>query len=117
MLEVILLLLSARGNPVTLVSKADGLPRFCGDYRNSPNRHLVRNTWPMPNNEFFHLDAEDGAKFIMVARCARRWATVSFTIPKCVLSVHSDHLNEPSLVGSDGKLFTSIVSFFPGLYS
>ena len=41
-------------------------PRFCVDYRNTLNRHIVRKTWPMPNIES-HLDAVGGAKFITVA--------------------------------------------------
>ena len=57
---------SAWGSPVTIVSKADGSPRFCVDYRNTLNRHLVRKTWPMPNLET-HLDSVGGAKFITVA--------------------------------------------------
>ena len=57
---------SAWGSPVTIVSKADGSPRFCVDYRHTLNRHLVRKTWPMPNIDT-HLDAVGGAKFITVA--------------------------------------------------
>ena len=57
---------SAWGSPVIIVSKADGSPRFCVDYRNTLNRHLVRKTWPMPNIET-HLDSVDGTKFITVA--------------------------------------------------
>ena len=57
---------SAWGSPVTIVSKADGSPRFCVDYSNTPNRHLVRKTWPMANIET-HLDSVGGAKFITVA--------------------------------------------------
>ena len=57
---------SAWGSPVSIVSKADGSPRFCVDYRNTLNRHLVRKTWPMPNIET-HLDTVGGAKFITVA--------------------------------------------------
>ena len=57
---------SAWGSPVTIVSKADGSPQFCVDYRNTLNRHLIRKTWPMPNIET-HLDAVGGAKFIIVA--------------------------------------------------
>ena len=57
---------SAWGSPVTIVSKADGSPRFCVDYHNTLNRHLVRKTWPMPNIET-HLHSVGGAKFITVA--------------------------------------------------
>ena len=57
---------SAWGSPVTIVSKADGSPWFCVDYRYTLNRHLIRKTWPIPNIET-HLDAVGGAKFITVA--------------------------------------------------
>ena len=57
---------SAWGSPITIVSKADGSPRFYVDYPNTPNRHLVRKNWYMPNIEI-HLDAVGGAKFITVA--------------------------------------------------
>ena len=57
---------SAWGSPATIVSKADGSPRFCVDYRNTLNRQLVRKTWPMPNVET-HFDSVGGAKFITVA--------------------------------------------------
>ena len=57
---------SAWGSPVTIVTKANGSPRFCVDYRNTLNRHIIRRTWPMPNIES-HLDAVGGAKFITVA--------------------------------------------------
>ena len=48
------------------MTKADGSPRFCADYRNKLNRHNTRKTWPMRNIES-HLDAVGGAKLITVA--------------------------------------------------
>ena len=59
---------SAWGSPVinTIVSKADGSPRFCGDYRNTLTRHLIRKTWSTPSVET-HLDAVGEAKFVIVA--------------------------------------------------
>ena len=48
---------SAWNSPVTIVSKAHGSPRFCVDYRDTLNRHLVRKIWPMPNIET-HLDVQ-----------------------------------------------------------
>ena len=67
---------SAWGSPVTVVSKADGSPRFCVDYRNTLNRQLIRKTWPMPNIET-HLDAVGRAKFITVADVQRRFSPAS----------------------------------------
>ena len=37
------------GSPCTLVAKKNGSPRFCVDYRHTLNRHIVRNSWPLPN--------------------------------------------------------------------
>ena len=56
---------SAWGSPVCIVAKADGAPRFCVEYRNTINKFLVRETWPMPDIES-HVDTVGGAKFITV---------------------------------------------------
>ena len=54
---------SPYGSPVTLVSKHDGSPRFCVDYRSTVNKSIIRESWPMPHIES-RLDAVSGAKFI-----------------------------------------------------
>ena len=41
----------AWGSPVTTDNKEDESPRFSVDYHNTRNRHVVRETWPMPNTE------------------------------------------------------------------
>ena len=56
---------SAWGSPVCIVAKADGSQRFCVDYRNTINKFLVQETWPMPDIES-HFDTVGGAKFINV---------------------------------------------------
>ena len=47
------------------VAKADGLPRFCVDYKTIINKFLVREAWPMPDIDS-HIDTVDDAKFITV---------------------------------------------------
>ncbi|CAM9902617.1 unnamed protein product [Choristocarpus tenellus] len=34
---------------VTIVAKPDGSPRFCVDFRGTINKHLIRNSWPLPS--------------------------------------------------------------------
>ena len=51
------------GSPVCIVAKADGLLRFCVDYRTTINKFLVRETWPMTDIES-HIDTVGGANFI-----------------------------------------------------
>ena len=54
---------SPYGSPVTLVSKADRTPRMCIDFRNTVNKCLVGESWPIPNIGA-RLGAVSGAKFI-----------------------------------------------------
>ena len=56
---------SAWRSPVCTIAKADGSTRFCGDYRNTINKFLVRETWPMSDIES-HIDTVGGAKIITV---------------------------------------------------
>ena len=56
---------SAWGSPVGIVTKADGAPRFCVDYRTTIKKFLVGETWPMPDIES-HTDTVGGTKFITV---------------------------------------------------
>ena len=56
---------SAWGSSVCIAAKADGAPRFCVDYRNTIYKFLVRETWPMPDNES-HIDTVGGRKFITI---------------------------------------------------
>ena len=53
------------GSAVTIVTKADGTPRFCVDYRSTLNKSLVRKSWPMPQMES-HIDTVAGAKYLSV---------------------------------------------------
>ena len=57
---------SAWGSLVCIVAKADRSLRFYVDYRNTSNKFLVRETWPMLDIES-HIDTTvGGAKFITV---------------------------------------------------
>ena len=56
---------SAWGSLVCILAKADGSLRFYVDHRNTSNKFLVRETWPMPDIES-HIDTVGGAKFITV---------------------------------------------------
>ena len=54
------------GSPCTLVAKKNGSLRFCVDYRQTLNRHVVRKSWPLPNFDSC-LDAVGGVKLISTA--------------------------------------------------
>ena len=58
---------SAWGSPMCVVAKADGSLRLYVSCRNTSNKFLVRETWPMPDIES-HIDTltVGGAKFITV---------------------------------------------------
>ena len=56
---------SAWGSPVCTVAKADGSPRFCVDYRNTINKSLVQEVWPLPDIDFY-IDTVGGAEYITV---------------------------------------------------
>ena len=53
------------GSAVTIVTKSDGTPRFCVDYRSTINKNLIKKSWPMPNLES-HLDTVGRARYITV---------------------------------------------------
>ena len=46
-----------------MVVTADGIPRFCVDYRTTIDKFLIRETWPMPDIKS-HIATVGGAKFI-----------------------------------------------------
>ncbi|CAM9495836.1 unnamed protein product, partial [Choristocarpus tenellus] len=51
------------GSLVTIVTKPDGSPRFCVDFRLSLNKNLVRNPWPLPSMED-SLGTVEGEKYL-----------------------------------------------------
>ena len=60
------------GSPVTIVTKADGSPRFCVDYRSTNNEHLVRKTRPVHDIEA-HIDTVGGAQYVTVGDVQRAY--------------------------------------------
>ncbi|CAM9441480.1 unnamed protein product, partial [Choristocarpus tenellus] len=49
--------------PVTIVAKPDGSPRFCADFRGTINKHLIRNSWPLPSMDEC-LSSLGGSKYL-----------------------------------------------------
>ena len=56
--------------PSVYLQKWTDPPRFCIDYRNTTNKFLERETWPMPDIESY-IDTKGGAKFITAKYRAR----------------------------------------------
>lgn len=56
---------STWGSPCCTFTKKTDRPRFCLDYRRTPNRHILRESWPLPGMEGC-LDAVGGASLITV---------------------------------------------------
>ena len=56
---------SAWGSSLCIVAKADGSPRSCVDHRNTIDKFIVRETWPLPDIES-HIDTVGSAEFITV---------------------------------------------------
>ena len=48
-----------------IVTKKDGSPRFCIDYRSTLNKFLVKESWPLPDIES-RINSVGGARFISV---------------------------------------------------
>ena len=92
---------SAWGLPVCIVAKADGAPRFCVYYRNTINKFLVRETWPMPDIES-HIDTVGGAKFITVCDVQSAYWQIPIAKKDC---------HKTAFVTSKGKYVFKVLPF------
>ena len=89
------------GSPVCIVAKADGLPRFCVDYRTTINKFLVRETWPMPDIES-HFDTVGGTNFITVCNIQSAYWQIPIAKKDC---------HKTAFVTSKGKYIFQVLPF------
>ena len=84
-----------------IVAKADESPHFCVDYRNTNNKFLFRETWPMPDMES-RIDAVGGAEFVSVCDIQ----SANWQIPIVKKDCH-----KMALVTSKGKYVVKVLPF------